>query len=490
MVETEGAARAAYTEAFRRHLADPAGRAALHAAEFQAKVRDSDMRYAGEPLDVAYFPLAIGPEEEAAIAAVVERSLDLLERATRAFLAVPGLAARAYGWADERMRVVSHDPGYPLAIPCARFDAYWRGGASMRFLEVNTDGTSGMTNVERIGAYFLESPGPRGVVADRPVTTYAIRDRVLATLMDCYGRWRERHGDRAPREPRIAIVDWRTVKTSAEFRAFLRFFEERGLAATIADPRELSFDGARLRDASGAPIDLVYRRLVSTEVFSAPKADTAALLAAYLLDGACVIGSFRSDVAFDKRIMALLTDPDVAQGTLGLGPDDIAFAARVFPWTRSLRPGPVLEQAKEERERLVLKPAALYEGRGVRIGIETDPAVWRAALDEAAVAGDHVVQERIAPPELVIESFEDGRLRPRPLHFSLGAYAFGGALSGLIARVASTLVLSADDDERILPVVRLGPPGASPSTAPGAGSDRRAAGDASVDAPAPASRVR
>ena len=42
-----------------------------------------------------------------------------------------------------------------------------------------------------------------------------------------------------------------------------------------------------------------------------------------------------------------------------------------------------------------------------------------------------------------------------PLYLSLGEYCFGGKLIGFNARVASTLLLSADDDERLLPVVRL-----------------------------------
>jgi hypothetical protein len=243
------------------------------------------------------------------------------------------------------------------------------------------------------------------------------------------------------------------VKTSAEFAAFVHFFEERGLRATIADPRDLAFDGKVLSDAAGEPIDLIYRRAVSNELFAAPAADTAALFGAYLAGAVCLVGSFRSDVAFDKRLFSLLTAPETSASILP--EEDRAHVARVFPWTRTLGPA-LIEKARAERERLVLKPAGLYEGRGVRIGVETAPAEWGAALESAAPAGDHVLQERIPPPELTIELLEDGRLRPRPLYLSLGEYVFGGRLAGFNARVASTLVLSADDDERLLPVVLLG----------------------------------
>lgn len=455
------AQRASFYEAFRRFLAE-GGPAVADGARFHENVRSSDMRYAGEPLDVAFFPIAIGDGDLAFLADRCERSLALIERATRTILGSPELRAE-YGWPAERWRVVAHDPGYPLAVPCARFDSYWDGARDVKFLEVNTDGTSGMTNVERVTAFFLESPSLRPFTERFGIENFPLRERVLDTLLGCYATWRQQaavrdggRGKAPPERPRIAIVDWRTVKTSAEFRAFVRYFEEHGLQATIADPRELAFDGETLRADRGAgpPIDLVYRRVVSTEYFGANPQDVRGLTDAYLAGAVCIVGSFRSDIAFDKRFLAFLSDP-VQAPRLGLTEDEAALAAEVVPWTRILRPGPVLEQAKRERERFVVKPAGLYEGRGVRIGVETDDVVWRAALEEAAPGGEHVVQERIVPPEITVEVLRDGRFQPKALYLSLGEYGFGGKLIGFNARVASTLVLSADDDERLLPVVRL-----------------------------------
>lgn len=469
MAISRAAGRAAFYDAFRRTLLDPDGPAARHAREFEDRVRSSDMRYAGEPLDVAYFPVAIAPGDLDFLGRTVERALAILERLTAAVLRAPGLAERHFGWDERRLRVVRHDPGYPLAIPCARFDSYWDGAEGLRFLEVNTDGTSGMTNVERVTAFFLESEGVRALPFR--LENFDLRARVLETLLECYAAWRAGSArperSRRAAEPRIAIVDWRTVKTSAEFRAFVRFFEDRGLRATIADPRDLRFDGERLLDRGGLPIDLIYRRVVSTEYFAAPPEDTAAMTEAYLAGRVCVAGSFRSDAAFDKRAIALLTSPDLAEEYADLA-NERSFMDERFARTWVLRPGEVLERARAERERLVLKPAALYEGRGVKIGVETDAAAWGAALEEAAARGDHVLQERIVPPELTVELERDGRFVSRPLYLSLGEYAFGGKLIGFNARVASTLVLSADDDERLLPVVKLLPPG-SGLQAPGSG---------------------
>jgi hypothetical protein len=447
--------KADFLEAFARYARSPQG--ARGAANFERAVRESDMRYAGEPLDVTFWPFALEAADLAALRETVEAAARLLERATRAFLEDPEMQAE-YGWPPERLALVRHDPGYPLALPCARFDSYW-DGREPRFFESNTDGTSGMTNVERVTEIFLRSPGFEPLKKEFGVRAPALCARVLEALLSCWGHFREGRPE-LPAEPRIAILDWREVRTRAEFGALRRYFEERGLRATVADPRDLRYDGRRLADAEG-PIDLIYRRLVSTEWF-ARRAEVAAVEAAFLDRAVCLVGSFRSDIAFDKRLFALLHDPRFARH---FGEDERALAARHFARTWVLRPGAIAEidgrrcdlarWALEARGSLVLKPCALYEGRGVLLGAETPEERWRAAIEDCA-DGLHVLQERVAAPR-VMELESAGVLGPgRPAYLSLGEFVFGGRLAGFIARVSSALVLSAEDDERLLPVVIVG----------------------------------
>lgn len=432
--------RTAFLDEFTRYAASPDG--ARDAAEFQRAVRASDMRYAGDPLDVAFFPLALEQAEVAALAATVETGTRLLERATTAFLDDPAMQAE-YGWSPERLAIVAHDPGYPRAVPCARFDSYWDGHRA-RFLEVNTDGTSGMTNVERLTSFFLDAPGVAALRPKLGISAFPLRERVLEALLESYEHWRQGRPYR-PREPRIAIVDWREVKTRAEFDAFRRFFEEKGLRASVVDPRDLWYERGELLAPEG-PVDLVYRRLVSTEFF-ARQAELEAFTAAYLDGAACVVGSFRSDVAFDKRLFALLQDPRFERH---FDAADRAFVARHLPRTWIMRPE-LVESARAEREDLVLKPGALYEGRGVAIGLETPPERWARALADACQGG-FVLQERVPAPRVeALGPWAAGL----PHYLSLGEYVFGGRLAGFNARVASTLVLGQDDDERLLPVITL-----------------------------------
>lgn len=447
--------RSSFGHAFASYAASPEG--ARDAARFEAAVRASDMRFAGEPLEVAFEPFALDPPTLERLRAAVEPTVALLERSTLVFLDDQDMQLE-YGWPPERLRVVRHDPGYSSALPCARLDSYWTGRLP-QFLEVNTDGTSGMTNVEQVTEIFLEAEGLAPLRRRFGLAPFELRAGVLASLLECYEQWRARHRQR-PREPRIGIVDWRDAKTRTEFEAFRRYFVERGLRATIADPRDLVYDGRELSDAGG-PIDLVYRRVVSTEYFAhAPEVEP--LTQAYLEGAVCVVGSFRSDVAFDKRFIALLTDE---RFEARIDASDRALAREVFPWTRTLRPGvrvtyegrerDLLQLAIAARERFVLKPAALYQGRGVVMGAQTGAAEWRAAIQRAA-DGQHVLQERVeaacAQPGALPALCPTGATG----YLSIGEYCFGGKLIGVLARIASSLVLSAASDERLLPAILLG----------------------------------
>lgn len=437
--------------AFRRYLStDPAAPADV--AAFHEGIRASGLKYAGEPLEAAYSPFVVDAAERAALARVDEAAFALLERTTARFLDDPEMQAE-YGIAPDHLELVRADPGYRLAIPCGRLDSHYDGRAGPRFLEANTDGTSGMSNVERVTELFLERAGRAPELAPFGLAPFALRRGVLDALLACYGEWRGKAAATRPERPRtLAIVDWGHVETRTEFQDLRAFFEASGQPTAICDPRELRCDGRTLVLPRGGgpprPVDLVYRRVVTTE-YRAHAAEVEAMTRAYRDGRVCVVGSFRSDVGFDKRALAFLTDPRFADR---LSPEERAVAAH-FATTWTLRPGDaaLVERAERERESLVLKPADQYAGRGVRLGALTAPAEWRRAVVQAA-DGRHVLQERIPAP---LADVFAGAPSPgaRPLHLSLGHFVFGGRLIGFLARASRDLVLSAETDEKLLPAL-------------------------------------
>lgn len=108
----------------------------------------------------------------------------------------------------------------------------------------------------------------------------------------------------------------------------------------------------------------------------------------------------------NKGVLALVSDEENRHL---LTPAERESVDRALPWTRMLRSGPVrvdgrtvdlMEYAISEREQLILKPTALYGGKGVVPGWLTEPGEWRERI-EAAMDTSHLVQRRITVlPEL------------------------------------------------------------------------------------------
>ena len=139
-----------------------------------------------------------------------------------------------------------------------------------------------------------------------------------------------------------------------------------------------------------------------------------------------------------------VTDPSV---DLGLADDVIAAARACLPWTRLLADAEtthpeggraaLLDLARRERARLVLKPVSGYGGAGVTLGWECAAAEWETALVTALSAGSWIVQERV---HLEVEEFPalvEG-LPMRAYTGDINPIVCGGRVSGYFTRLAAS----------------------------------------------------
>ena len=199
--------------------------------------------------------------------------------------------------------------------------------------------------------------------------------------------WRAQRGGGVP--ARVAIVDDapRDQFLYPEFLLARRFFEARGVAAVVADPRELSYEGGRLR-TGGQPVDLVYNRLVD---FALEQPEHAALRAAYL-DGAAVVTPNPRVHALlaDKRNLVTLSEPD-RLAVWGLDAAAAAVLAESVPRTVEVTPGNA-DTLWQGRRNLFFKPAAGYGSKAAYRGDKLTKGVW------AQIAAGGYVAQSFAPP--------------------------------------------------------------------------------------------
>jgi hypothetical protein len=348
--------------------------------------------------------------------------LSAIEKLYRALI-LDGKLRAGMELTPEEERIVAIDPGFGAPDASGRLDAFLDPAGDFHFVEYNADSPGGLLYGDALSEIFMGMEIAREFARKYPLRRISIRPRILQTLLDCYHEWGGR--DR----PRIAIVDWKEVKTRPEFEICREYFESRGYPTIIVDPSELEYRSGWLR-AGDLPVNLVYKRVVTSELFSRCGLNNP--LARAVRDRAvCAINAFRVQMLTKKALFALLDDP--AHERL-FSTDEVAALRRHVPWTRVLREGfttyrnrrvDLVDFVSSHRDSLVLKPNGDYGGRGVVLGWQCSPDSWRQAV-EAALRLSFVVQERVEVVQQTFPSLADDQIVFADRYVDFDPYTWGG----------------------------------------------------------------
>src|SRR5207249_7674107 len=88
-----------------------------------------------------------------------------------------------------------------------------------------------------------------------------------------------------------------------EFVLWVDYFRARGLEARIVDPRETELRGGRLV-ADGQPIDLIYKRVLISELVERGGRDHA-VVRAVKTGAVCMVNPFRCKLLHKKASLAV-----------------------------------------------------------------------------------------------------------------------------------------------------------------------------------------
>src|SRR5262245_7452727 len=274
----------------------------------------------------------------------------------------------------EERELVAIDAGYKRASPLSRLDSFLTTSA-YQFVELNAETPAGGAYAEALAEVFLELPVIRKFQERYTLRRFRTQERLLETLLRCY---REAGG--RDEHPTIAVADYEDVPTRTEHHLVARYFESRGCPSLVCDPRQLVYEGGRLRH-DGRPVDIVYKRLLVNE-FLERRDQVQALYEAVRDRAAVMVNPFRCKPIHKKAIFAVLTDDDLQKR---FTEDERAAIRAHVPWTRRVREGKTTRHGETldlplwiatNRERLVMKPNDEYGGKGVFIGWESTAAEW------------------------------------------------------------------------------------------------------------------
>ncbi len=378
----------------------------------------------------------------------VVAALDIVERkalADRSF-------ARSLGLSEAEIDLAAIDPGYNGSTAVSRLDMYFD---KLPFaIEYNADSPAGMAYEAGQARIAMDLPPMQRFAAEQQVDHLPVDVALRESLLSIWHEFRERRVPHAPLSPTIAIVDMADAPTTAEFHLVARDLNEHGVAAIVASPDDLRYDGVALF-VGDTRVHMVYRRLLVSDFLARYGLDHP-LAAAYRHGGTCVASSFRCKIAHKKLALAAIVDPS---NPLQL---DEATRAALYPLI------PPMTRLNEEtrveaivaQQLSVLKPNDNYGGRGVVVGWESSTDEWRAALG-TAVKGDYVLQIRALARYEMFPIFdpdapEKGAHLERLL-VDCNPFVFrNGELGGLLTRLSPTAIVNVARGGQAVPTFVVG----------------------------------
>ncbi len=377
-----------------------------------------------------------------------ERSAILLRAFDRVYQAAleDTVLRQQFGLVDWEEALIERDPGFPDASPISRIDAFYLPEHDvMHLTEYNAETPAGAAYGDALTEAFFALPVMRPFLRRFDVRPLPSRHGVLHALLGAYAAW----GGDQHKTPRIAILDWREVPTYNEFVLWVDFFRARGLEARIVDPRNTEFHagrGGRLV-ADGEPIDLIYKRVLISELVERGGPDHPVIRA--VQSGAvCMVNPFRCKLLHKKASLAVLSD----ERNAGLFSDDERQAIDAhIPWTRVVAERKTRHEGRtvdlvpfiiDQRERLVLKPNDAYGGAGIVLGWEVDGARWEQAV-RVALIEPFVVQERVPIPSEPFPSVVDGRVVFADRILDTAPFAYQGTyVDGCMSRLSTAALVN------------------------------------------------
>lgn len=411
-------------------LAAESAAALLHGQDARGLV------YAGRPVCGVLRPRFLSPQQFRLIHDKASSLLPALGTVHARAAADPAFRQqfRLRDWENDLFAL---DPGFPDATPAGRFDAFFSSDAELVFTEFNTETTAGAGYSDSLARLFQGLPAFQEF--SRKFLSWPVIDRagVLHALAHSFRRWR----GNSTEAPRVAILDWRDAPTFAELVLFYDYFRAMGVEARIVDPRDLEYDGGKLRSGE-FHATLVYRRVAAGELSARCGLDHPLFRAAR--DGAaCVVNPFRGLLLGKKATVAVLSDERNA--ALFTAHQRDLIAAHV-PWTRVVEDRRTsIDGAEVElipyvlanRETLVLRPNDTLGAEGTVSGWKVDQAAWEAAVHRALEA-PFVVQRKVGLPREPFPVADGSHVEVRDLYVETSPFvAFGEFVSGCLTRVAA-----------------------------------------------------
>jgi hypothetical protein len=406
-----------------------------------------------EPVRILPCPITVLPDQLAYIHHVTLGVQNALKRLPGLYLRDPAVAEilrlpeaeerwlrECWGTSQEE-----HNPLFGRLDAVVDFTSpMWKD--SLRFVEPNLSGIGGLHMVptsERLIAGIMV-PAIQGYDPDLELAIgQDMRDLLTQVILE--------HAAAIGSGHRLCFVEPKYSDEGPDEQAKVaRYLRERhGLTVMHADPSELTVRGGRVWYGEEL-VDIAYRDYGVTDLLELQEQGIDVEPMRVLLRENRVISSIAAELD-QKSCWEIFSDMHLCQRYFS--PEERLIFQRHIPWTRVLSDrrtllpegqiGGLLEYARTNCERLVLKPNRSYGGEGIVIGCAVTQEQWEVALDAALADSERwVVQQLVTIP---VREFPvlgpDGAVHSEPFYTVMGFAASDDGIA-VLARASQKQVVN------------------------------------------------
>lgn len=410
--------------------------------EIKKTVDNSSAIYDGEPVQFLYQPVFYTEKEVSFLKKVTARLSAILKQVIEHYL--NDAEFRSYFPFPRLMEeLILVDPGYEQSFPMARFDIFY-GPETLKFCELNTDGTSGMNEARVIQNCFQKSQIINDLSDEYSFRTYELFYSWIEALTENY----RAYGGCPEDNPGLAIVDFAGEGVESEFEEFQKRFQKQGYRVWICDPRELEYRKKALY-YKNQQVDVIYRRATTSRLLE-EAGDIEDLLKAYRQGDVCMVGGFVSQIIHNKVIFSILHDENKVDF---LDSEDREFIAEHIPYTALFDYGDRAQRREvlNNKDHYIIKPCDWFACHGVHVGADYTADEW-ADIIEGIKDEDYIVQEFCPPPRREMLTINpEGDWFFEEYNILTGIYLYNNTFQGIYNRAGRENIIGSVVESFTLP---------------------------------------
>ena len=402
-------------------------------------LENSTAKYKGRTIYALYMPKLFTDEDVEYLRDKIETMYRILIKVINEYFEKEDYR-ELFGFDKELEELILNRPSYSCLLPICRLDIFYNEeDRSFKFCEFNADGSSSMNEDRELNIAIKLTQVYKDLSDKFEFSSFELFDSWAKTFLEIYNT-----SENPKEKPYIAITDFLEKGCSIEeFAQFKLAFEKAGCKAEICEIRDFKFDGENLISPTGHKVDAIYRRAVTTDIFT-HKSEIQPFLEAVKKRKVVLIGDFCTQIIHNKILFYIL---HLDRTKAFLTEDEIAYIDAHVPKTVKLSDEFIEKlDVLTAKDKWIIKPEDSYGAKGVYAGIHFSDEEW-AELIRKHKDDSYILQEFIMPYASYNIDFKKKNPEFKKYRNLTGIYLYGGKMAGFYSRQSVKEIISTANDE-------------------------------------------